>query len=184
MSRFQRVQQWHAFSRQWRLFDAKWQNPFQAAKPITRALIGQNKPIYHPLNDCGDHVVVINSKHVALLGREWVTRVYMHDTGLPGTYPGGGVKWIPAWLLHSRDPTLVLWKAIYNNMDNSLERRTHIARLHIYPEEDVPEEIMANVTSQMPQPRPVPKKLEEFSAEEVEEFPKLWEYPEEYVIKS
>jgi large subunit ribosomal protein L13 len=31
-------------------------------------LEGKNKPVYHPMNDCGDHVVVVNSKHVALLG--------------------------------------------------------------------------------------------------------------------
>jgi hypothetical protein len=29
----------------------------------------------------------------------------------------------------------------------------------------------------------VPKRLDEFSAEEVENFPKLWDYPEEYVVK-
>ena len=31
--------------------------------------------------------------------------------------------------------------------------------------------------------RPVPKKLDEFTKEEVEKFPKLWDYPEEYVLK-
>ena len=30
--------------------------------------------------------------------------------------PGGGAKWIPAWELHSRDPTLVMWKACYSNL--------------------------------------------------------------------
>jgi hypothetical protein len=29
----------------------------------------------------------------------------------------------------------------------------------------------------------VPKRLDEFSAEEIENFPKLWDYPEEYVVK-
>ena len=33
------------------------------------------------------------------------------------------------------------------------------------------------------QVRPVPKKLDEFTKEEVEKFPKLWDYPEEYVVK-
>ena len=32
------------------------------------------------------------------------------------SYPGGGAKWIPAWELHSRDPTLVMWKACYSNL--------------------------------------------------------------------
>ncbi len=62
MSRFQRVQQWSAFSRKWFLYDAKWQNPFHSAQVITPVLEGKSKPIYHPLNECGDHVVVINSR--------------------------------------------------------------------------------------------------------------------------
>jgi hypothetical protein len=63
------------------LYDAKWQNPFHSAKKITRVLEGKHKPIYHPMNDTGDHVVVINSRHVALLGREWQFRVYFHHPG-------------------------------------------------------------------------------------------------------
>lgn len=63
------------------LYDAKWQNPFHSAKKITRVLEGKHKPIFHPLTDCGDHVVVINSRHIALLGREWQFRVYFHHPG-------------------------------------------------------------------------------------------------------
>ena len=99
MSRFRRVEQWSAFSRKWTLYDAKWQNPFQSARRITPALEGKHKPLYHPANDCGDHVVVINSRQVALLGREWQYRVYFHHTGYPKAfkYGGGGPHWIPAW---------------------------------------------------------------------------------------
>ena len=88
MSRFERVKQWAAFSRTYHLYDAKWQNPFQSAKVVpfvthkiptswfhsyiycqqvvTKFLEGKNKPVYHPLNDTGDHVVIINSKEVKL----------------------------------------------------------------------------------------------------------------------
>ena len=31
---------------------------------VTKYLEGKNKPVYHPLNDTGDHVVIINSKEV------------------------------------------------------------------------------------------------------------------------
>ena len=85
--------------------------------------------------------------------------------------------------MSTRDPTLVVWKACYNNMYGGLERRTKMARLHVYPDENVPEEIMDNVSHQISQVRPVPKRLDEFTPEEVETFPKLWDYPEEYVVK-
>jgi hypothetical protein len=63
------------------LYDAKWQNPFHSARKLTPILEGKHKPIYSPNNDCGDHVVVINSRHLALLGREWKLRVYFHHPG-------------------------------------------------------------------------------------------------------
>ena len=108
---------------------------------MLQVLQGSNKAVYHPMTDCGDHVVVINSKHIALLGREWQYRVYYHHTGYPRAFKHmgrhNGKLWIPAWQLHDRDPTLVLWKAVYNNMENNLMRRNNIARLHIFPEEEV-----------------------------------------------
>ena len=39
MSKFERVKQWAAFSRNWHIYDAKWQNPFTSAKAITKVLI-------------------------------------------------------------------------------------------------------------------------------------------------
>ena len=81
MSKFQRVQQWSAFSKSWYLYDAKWQNPFQSARKVTPIIEGKSKPIYSPGVDCGDHVVIINSKHISLLGREWKLRVYFHHPG-------------------------------------------------------------------------------------------------------
>jgi len=54
------------------------------------------------LDDCGDHVVVINSKDIALPGDEWRQRVYFHHTGYPG-----GATWTLAWELHDKDPTMV-----------------------------------------------------------------------------
>ena len=42
---------------------------------------------------------------------------------------------------------------------------------------------MANVTSQMPQVRPVPKTLEDYTEKEREGFPRLFEYPENFLKK-
>jgi len=185
MTKFERVKQWAAFARNWHVYDAKWQNPFTSAKVITKVLEGKNKAIYHPMTDCGDHVVVLNSKHISLLGREWQYRVYYHHTGYPGAFKhmgrNNGKLWIPAWQLHDRDPTLILWKACYNNMSGGLMRKNNIARLHIFPEDEVPEDILQNITAQIPQVRPVPKKLTEYTEDEKEAFPKLFEPSDNFV---
>ncbi|KAI8126710.1 Leukotriene A-4 hydrolase [Lucilia cuprina] len=152
MSIAKRVQQWATFARTWHIYDCTWQNPFDSAKLISRHLQGLQKPIYHPMNDCGDHVVVINTKEIALPGDEWVKRVYFHHTGYPG-----GASWTLAWQLHDKDPTMVMHKAVYNSMKGNLQRRHTMQRLHLFADDNVPEEILANVTNQIRTPREVPQ---------------------------
>ncbi|XP_046662626.1 39S ribosomal protein L13, mitochondrial-like [Homalodisca vitripennis] len=178
MSAYQRVRQWNTFAQVWHLFDAKWQNPFQSAPVIAKHLKGTHKPIYHPLADTGDHVVVINSRHVALPGDEWRRRSYFHHTGYPG-----GATWTMAWELHEKDPTMVMKKAVYRALDKNLMRRNLMMRLHIFPEEDIPEEVKANISHQIPVLRPVPRSLLTYTDEEIANFPKVVDYPEGYVVK-
>lgn len=176
MSALRRVQQWATFARIWHVFDATWQNPFQSAELLKKYLMGLYKPIYHPMNDCGDHVIVINSSDIALPGNEWDKRVYFHHTGYPG-----GASWTLAWELHKKDPTLIVKKAVYNSMDGNLQRRYTMERLHIFPDQNVPPELMGNVSNQIRQVRPVPKRLDYYNKEEVEKYPKLIDYPKDYV---
>ncbi|CAH0551656.1 unnamed protein product [Brassicogethes aeneus] len=178
MSALKRVQQWATFARIWHVYDAKWQNPFQSSLLLKKYLMGMHKPIYHPMNDCGDHVIVINSKEIALPGDEWKKRVYFHHTGYPG-----GATWTLAWELHSKDPTMVIKKAVYNSMDGNLQRRYTMQRLHIFPDENVPEELMKNVSNQIRGIKPVPKRLDHYSEQEVKEFPKIIDYPKDYVLR-
>ncbi len=60
------------------------------------------------LDDCGDHVVIINCRDIAMRGNEWQKRVYFHHTGFPG-----GASWTMAWELHEKDPTMVGSEKIY-----------------------------------------------------------------------
>ncbi|XP_042242405.1 39S ribosomal protein L13, mitochondrial-like isoform X1 [Homarus americanus] len=177
MSVARRVQQWATFGRMWYLYDARWQNPFHSADKIKLYLAGRNKPIYHPLSDCGDHVVVINSLDIALPGMEWEKRVYFHHTGY-----AGGASWTLAWELHKLDPTMILRKAVYNKLDKNLLRRGRMARLHIFPYDKVPDNILENVSAQMRQLRPVPIRLDQIPEEEVVNFPKVYDWPKDHVI--
>lgn len=53
-------------------------------------------------DDCGDHVIVINTRKIAFPGQEWRYRVYYHHTLL-----AKGATYTRAWELHDRDPTMV-----------------------------------------------------------------------------
>ncbi|CAK9803760.1 39S ribosomal protein L13, mitochondrial [Anthophora quadrimaculata] len=178
MSLVRRGQHWGTFARIWHIFDASWQDPFQSAPLIKYYLMGLYKPIYHPLNNCGDHVIVINSKEIALRGNEWQKRVYFHHTGYHG-----GASWTLAWELHSKDPTLIVKKAVYRAMTRNLQRRYTMQRLHIFPDENVPEDMLANVTNQIKQLRPVPVKLYDIPQEERDKIPRLVKYPSDYQLK-
>jgi hypothetical protein len=56
-------------------------------------------------------------------------------------------------------------------------------RLHIYPDENVPEKIKQNITNQIRPVRPVPKRLDRYAPEEVEQFPKVMDWPKDYIIR-
>lgn len=56
-------------------------------------------------------------------------------------------------------------------------------RLHVFPDENVPQEMLQNVSNQIKQLRPVPVRLDQIPKEEVEQFPKLLAYPEDYILK-
>ncbi|KOB72364.1 Leukotriene A4 hydrolase, partial [Operophtera brumata] len=104
--------QWATFARTWHVFDCKWQDPYESANVIKKYLMGLHKPIYHPMNDCGD-----------------------------------------------------------------------VVRLFIYPDGKIPENILENVSNQIRQLKQVPTRLDHIPEEEVQKFPKVMEYPEDYVLK-
>jgi ribosomal protein L13 len=170
------------FARNWYLFDCKWQDPFDAAIKLSGYLMGKHKPIYDHIQDMGDHVVCINTKQLAMPEGEWRWRMYYHHSRY-----AGGTTWAPAFDLHMRDPTVVLYKACYKacgQQPHPHKRRQFMTRLHLYPDGVVPNEIMENVVDQIQQLRPVPKAINEISDQEKIEFPKITDYPDDYAIKN
>ncbi|WAR24592.1 RM13-like protein [Mya arenaria] len=75
-----RVLQWGCMSRNWWLYDAKYQCPFRSAEKLCMYLEGRHKPLYHPLSDVGDHVVVINTQHIAMVDDMWRKHHFELDT--------------------------------------------------------------------------------------------------------
>lgn len=112
-------------------------------------------------------------------GDEWVKRAYFHHTGYPG-----GATWTLAWELHSKDPSMIMKKAVYRGLGGNLQRRYTMQRLHLYQDDNVPKEILENVTNQIRQLRPVPVRLHHIDKSVAESFPKIMNYPENYLPKT
>lgn len=68
-------------------------------------------------------------------------------------------------------------------MKGNLQRRHTMERLFIYPGEGVPEDVLQNVTNQIRQIRRVPTRLDEIPEDVTKTYPKVMDYPEDYVLK-
>lgn len=68
-------------------------------------------------------------------------------------------------------------------MNGNLQRRYTMQRLHLFPDDKVPESLLKNVSNQIQQLRPIPKRLDHYSEEEVKQFPKIIDLPKDYIVK-
>lgn len=76
-----------------------------------------------------------------------------------------------------------MWFAVYGAMKTNLQRRHTMQRLHLFPDSNIPPDILANVSNQLRQARPVPKRIDEYDEETIKNFPKIMDYPKDYVVK-
>lgn len=56
-------------------------------------------------------------------------------------------------------------------------------RLHLFEGDVIPKEILANVSNQIRPLRPIPKRLDHYTPEEIKTFPKVYDYPKDYVVR-
>lgn len=154
-------------ARLWYLVDAKDQINGRLAAYLGQILQGKTKPIYHHQDDVGDYVVVINTRHIILTGSKWKKKLYRHHTGYPG-----GLKAFTARDLHERDATRILWRAVYGMLPKNNLRPIWMKRLYLFEESEHP--YAENIFAKLEGPAPLPKRLEEFTPEEIENYPKLF----------
>lgn len=78
---------------------------------------------------------------------------------------------------------MIMKKAVYGAMRGNLTRRHVMTRLHLFPDNNVPKEIMKNISNQLRQPRPVPVRLDHVDKETLENFPQIMDVPKDYVLR-
>ena len=154
-------------ARVWYLVNAKDQVCGRLAGFVGQILQGKTKPIYHHSLDVGDHVVVINTRRIVLTGSKWNSKIYRHHTGYPG-----GLKEIVARKLHKTDGTRVLWRAVYGMLPKNNLRHVWMRRLYLFEDDEHP--YAENIFSKLEGPAPIPRRLTEFTPEEITNYPKLY----------
>ena len=119
--------------RTWHLIDAKGIILGRVAVDIASKLMGKSKPYFVRLLDCGDYVVVINAKHVAVTGHKEIEKLYTNYSGHPG-----GLKTKFLWQLRDEKPTDIIRRAVMGMLPKNKLRNRMITRLNIYADDKHP----------------------------------------------
>jgi len=113
--------------RAWHLVDVNGKILGRESTAIAQLLIGKSKPYFAKNIDCGDYVVVVNAKKVAVTGGKEKKKVYTRYSG----YPSG---------LHKRrleelreiKPTEIIRHAVSGMLPKNKLRASMLKRLYIF----------------------------------------------------
>ena len=70
--------------KKWYVIDAKDKTLGRLATIIATILNGKHKSVNQPYLNCGDNVIVINSKDIKVTGKKSHQKVYRRHSGRPG----------------------------------------------------------------------------------------------------
>ncbi len=119
--------------REWFVVDATGKTLGRLATEIARILRGKHKPIYSPMIDVGDYVIVINAEKVRVTGRKLTEKFYYRHSGYPG-----GFKQISLRDMLARHPTRVIEYAVRGMLPKNALGRRMFRKLKVYAGPDHP----------------------------------------------
>lgn len=119
--------------RSWYMVDVKDKVLGRISTDIAQKLMGKTKPYFVRNLDCGDHVIVINARHVAVTGKKEKEKMYGNYSGFPG-----GLKEKALWQMRKEKPAEVIRHAVYGMLPKNKLRDRLITRLFVYPEAEHP----------------------------------------------
>ena len=115
--------------REWYFIDAYGLILGRLATKVANLLRGKDKPYFSPSVDCGDYVVVVNTKYIKVTGNKEKQKKYYRHSGYPG-----GLKEATFEEVMDKDSTLVLQKAVKGMLPKNKLSAQIIKKLKVYPE--------------------------------------------------
>jgi len=112
----------------WVLVDADGQTLGRLASKVAILLRGKHKPNFTPHVDCGDNVVVINSKKINLSGNKWEQKKYIRYTGYPG-----GQRSLNALEQFEKNPNSIIEKSVKGMLPKNKLGANLFRNLRVYP---------------------------------------------------
>lgn len=117
--------------REWHLRDAKGKILGRFATEIAQLLMGKRKVYFVRNLDCGDYVVIINAKDVAVTGKKETDKVYAHHSGYPGGFKSETLK-----ELRARKPEEIIRHAVKGMLPQNRLGESMMKRLYIFAGEE------------------------------------------------
>lgn len=119
--------------RDWHEIDLKDKVLGRIATEIAHLLMGKSKPVFVRYLDCGDYVVVKNTKLVKVTGSKATQKKYYSHSGYPM-----GFKQNTYEKMMIKNPENIILEAVKGMLPQNKLRASMLKRLYIYPEENHP----------------------------------------------
>ncbi len=113
--------------RDWHLVDVDGKVLGRISTEIAGLLMGKGKPYFVRNLDCGDFVVVVNSRKVKVTGNKETKKVYYRHSGYPG-----GFKAETLGDLRNRKPNDIIIHAVKGMLPQNKLRDQMLNRLKVY----------------------------------------------------
>ena len=113
--------------RGWFVIDAAGKPLGRVATKAAHILRGKHKPTYTPHVDCGDNVIIINAKEVALTGNKLEDKKYYNHSGFPG-----GLRERNAKVMIEKYPEEMLERAVKGMLPHNRLGRAMAKKLFVY----------------------------------------------------
>jgi len=116
------------------LVDAKGEVLGRLAASVARILRGKHKPIFTPHADCGDRVVVINTKDIRVTGKKAKDKIYCRYSGYPG-----GLREMSFEEMLIKNPTQIIKLAVKRMLPINALGRDMFKKLRVYKDDKTPQ---------------------------------------------
>ena len=123
----------HQVPKEWHVIDAADRPLGRVATEIATLLRGKHKPAFHPSQDIGDYVVVVNASKVAVTGRKLEQKIYYRHSGYLG-----GLKETSLKAMLAKRPERVIEHAVRGMLPKNRLGRTQYRHLRVYAGPDHP----------------------------------------------
>ncbi len=123
----------HQVPRQWHVIDAADRPLGRVASQIATLLRGKHKPAFHPSQDIGDYVIVVNAGKVAVTGKKLEQKIYYRHSGHLG-----GLKETSLKDMLAKRPERVIEHAVRGMLPKNSLGRTQYRHMRVYAGPDHP----------------------------------------------